>query len=91
MELTDALIIVFYLLGNSGQALCIKSCREDLILTRKSHNCAGIAFIQGDSAGGSKLIEQTLRSRSILFIAKAKRKVKEMICIVQTPSADRCY
>ena len=38
----------------------MRSCHEDLILTRKSHNCAGIAFIQGDSAGGSKLIEQTL-------------------------------
>ena len=31
-----------------------------MILTRKSHNCAGTAFVQGDSAGGSKLIEQTL-------------------------------
>ena len=30
-----------------------------MILTRKSHNCAGIAFVQGDSAGGSKLTEQT--------------------------------
>ena len=54
------LIIVFYTLGNFEQALCIRSCHEDLILTRKSHNCSGIAFIQGDSAGGSKLIEQTL-------------------------------
>ena len=53
------LTIVFHPLGNFGQALCIRSCHEDLILTRKSHNCAGIAFIQGDSAGGSKLIEQT--------------------------------
>ena len=42
-----------------AQALCIRSCHENLILTRKSHNCAGIEFIQGDSAGGSKLIEQT--------------------------------
>ena len=34
-----------------------------MILTRKSHNCAGAAFVQGDSsAGGSKLIEQTLPS-----------------------------
>ena len=54
------LTIVFYPLGNFGQALCIKACHEDLILTRKSHNCAGIAFIQGDSTGGSILIEQTL-------------------------------
>ena len=38
----------------------IRSCHEDLILTRKSNSCAGIAFILGDSVGGSKLIEQTL-------------------------------
>ena len=31
-----------------------------MILTRRNHNCPGIAFIQKDSAGGSKLIEQTL-------------------------------
>ena len=54
------LTIVFYPLGNFGQALCIRSCHDGLILTRKSHNCSGIAFIQGDSAGGSKLIERTL-------------------------------
>ena len=54
------LTIVFYPLGNFGQALCIRSCHEDLSLTKKSHNCAGIAFIRGDSAGGSKLTEQTL-------------------------------
>ena len=46
----------FYPLGNFGQALCIRSCHEDLILTRKGHNGAGIAFIQGDSAGGSKFM-----------------------------------
>ena len=46
------LTIVFYPLDNFGQALCIRSCHEDLILTRKSHNRGGIAFIQGDSAGG---------------------------------------
>ena len=54
------LTIVFYQLGNFGQALCIRSYHEDLILTWKSHNCSGIAFIQEDSAGGSKLIKQTL-------------------------------
>ena len=54
------LTIAFYPLGNFRQALCIKSCLEDLVLTRKRHNCTGIAFIQGDSAGASKLIEQTL-------------------------------
>ena len=58
------LTIVFYPLGNFGQALCIRSCHEDLILTRKSHNCSVIAFIQGDSAGGSELIEQTLLKSS---------------------------
>ena len=62
------LTIVFYPLGSFGQALCIKSCHEDLILTRKSHNCAGIAFIQGDSAGGSKLSEQTLPCSLIWLI-----------------------
>ena len=31
-----------------------------MILTRKSHNCAGTAFVQGDSAVGSNLIEQIL-------------------------------
>ena len=55
------LTIVFYPLGNFGQALCIRSCHEDLIMTRKSHNCVGIAFIQGGPAGGSKLTGQALR------------------------------
>ena len=50
------LTIVFYPLDNFGQALCIRSCHEDLILTRKSHNCARIAFIQG-----SKLIEWSFK------------------------------
>ena len=55
------LTTVFYPLGNFGQVWCIRSCHEDLILTRKSHNCAGIAFIQGDPASDSRLIEQTLQ------------------------------
>ena len=65
MEIANCsnLTILFYALGNFGQALCVRSCHEDLILERKSHNCAGIAFIQGDSAGGSKLIEQTLHNQ----------------------------
>ena len=53
------LIIVFYPLGSFGQALCIRSCHENLILIRKNHNWAGIAFIQGDSVGGSKFSEHT--------------------------------
>ena len=51
---------VFYFLGGFGQQLLIRSCHEDVILTKKSHDCAGTAFVQEDSAGGSKLIEQTL-------------------------------
>ena len=50
---------VFYFLGDFGQALSIRSCHKDVILTRKSDNCAGTAFVQEDSAGGSKLNEQT--------------------------------
>ena len=61
------LTTVFYPLVNFGHVLCIKSCYEDLNLTRKSHNCTGIAFIQGDSAGSSKLIEQTLSTFKIQF------------------------
>ena len=49
-----------YCLGDLVQALLIRSCHEDVILTRKSHNCAETAFVQGHFAGGSKLIEQTL-------------------------------
>ena len=44
------LTIVICHLGSFGQALCIRSCHEDLTLTRKSHNCTAIAFNQGDSA-----------------------------------------
>ena len=53
------------LFADFGQALLIRSCHEDVILTRRSHNWAGTAFLQGDSAGGSKLIEQTLRTISL--------------------------
>ena len=44
-------------LGDFAQALLIRSRHEDVILTRKSHNCAGTAFVQEDSSGDSKLIE----------------------------------
>ena len=53
-------------MGDLGQALFIRSCHEDVIFTRKSHNCDGTAFVQGDSAGGSKLTEQTLRIFAVL-------------------------
>ena len=71
------LTAVFYPLGNFGQALCIRSCHEDLIVTRKSHNCSGIAFIQGDSAGGSKLIEQTLNT--VRFAASQFNKINRPV------------
>ena len=58
----DHLKIANCSLGNFGQALCIRSWHEDLILIRKSHNCSGIEFIRGDTAGGLKLIEQTLNT-----------------------------
>ena len=38
---------VFYPSGNVGQALCIRLCHEDLLLTRKSHNCAGLHSFRG--------------------------------------------
>ena len=64
--------------------LGIRSCQEDLILTRKSHNCSGIAFIQGDSAGGSKLIEQTLlmveKSFYVKFKCQHKSADKKGLC-----------
>ena len=49
-------VLSFTFLGDFGQALLIRSCHEDVILTRKSHNCAGTAFVQEDS----KLIDKTL-------------------------------
>ena len=60
LEIANCFYLIIVFLGNFGQALCIRSCHKYLILTRKSHNYAGIAIIQGDSASGSKLIEQTL-------------------------------
>ena len=62
LEIADcsgkALFVTY--LGDLGQVLIIRLCHEDVIFTRKSHNCAGTAFVQGNSAGGSKLTEQTL-------------------------------
>ena len=37
--------------------------------------CAGIAFIQGDSAGSSKLIEQTLRGLLLYTGGKVVKKL----------------
>ena len=73
------LTIVLYSLDNFGQALCIRSCHQDLILTRKSHNCAGIAFIQEDSAGGSKLIEQTLLYHCFRIVVMHGETIWELI------------
>ena len=58
-DCSNLISIVYYLLGDLGQALFIRSCHENVIFTRKSHNCAGTAFVQGDSVGGSKLTKQT--------------------------------
>ena len=60
------LTIFFYPLGNFGQS--IRSCHEDVILTRKNHNCHGTAFILRDSAGGSKLIKQTLLGNRLTLL-----------------------
>ena len=63
--------IVYYFLGNFEKALFIRSCHEEVILTRKWHNWAGTAFIQGDSTVGSKLIGRTLPLRgkiSMIFV-----------------------
>ena len=51
----------------------IKSCHEDVILRRKSHKCTETAFVQGDSAGGSKLTEQTLQHGGKNFSNLAKQ------------------
>ena len=47
-------------LGDFGQTLFIRLCHEDVILAINSPNCTGKAFVQGDSAGASNLIEQSL-------------------------------
>ena len=44
-----------------------------MILTKKSHNCAGTAFVQGDSEGGSKLSEQTKSSRLKIKLSECHR------------------
>ena len=54
--------IVFNFLGDFGQAMWMRSCHEDMILIRRSHNCTGTACVQGDSASCSNLTEQTLIS-----------------------------
>ena len=45
-----------------GEALFEKSCDQDAIRRTKTHNCIGREKFQGDAAGGSKLIEQTLQA-----------------------------
>ena len=79
------LTIVFYPFANFGQTLCIRSRHGDQILTRKSHNCAGIALIQGTSAGGSKFIQQTLQYsmnwKSSMQCSPYCQKIFETPCI----------
>ena len=65
VHLKSKMLIVVYPLGNVGQELCIRSCHEDLILTRKRHNCSSIGFIQVGLCSGSKLIEQTFHCCSV--------------------------
>ena len=52
------LTIVFYPLSNFGQALCIRSCHENLILTRKVHvpNFGGLSGSE-DRGGGDNSIQ----------------------------------
>ena len=45
-----------------GKALFLNACHQDAIKQTNTHNCVGIEKFQGDTAGGSKLIEQTLLS-----------------------------
>ena len=39
-------------------------------------NCTGTAFLQGDSAGGSKLIEQTLACYSKHFLDETQSNIR---------------
>ena len=48
-------------MGDVGQTSSIRSCTEEMFFfSRESHNCAGVAFVQGDSVDGSKLIDITI-------------------------------
>ena len=49
-------------IGQSWANFVYKIVPRSVIFTRKSHNFAGTAFVQGDSVGGSKLTEQTPRT-----------------------------
>ena len=50
-----------------GEALFQNACHQDPIKQTNTHNCVGIEKFQGDTAGGSKLIEQTLLSWSVIL------------------------
>ena len=52
-------------------------------MTRKSHNCAGNAFVQGDSAGGSKLIEQILTIRTYNIYHNLTYKSRYLIYVME--------
>ena len=70
-------------MGDFGQALFISWYHEDAILTGKSRNCAGTAFVQGDSADGSKLTEQTLKqiSYTVKFTQDLPLIDREQFCL----------
>ena len=54
------------------------------MFSRKSHNCAGTAFVQGVSVGGSKLIEQTLRKGYTVY-DKSNKKISDKLAILTCP------
>ena len=67
--------------GDLGQALLERSYLEDVILARNSNNYVRAAFIQGDSAGGSKLIEQTLQSAKLVAVfCRPGRDFRTILC-----------
>ena len=63
------------------QPLFIRSCHKDVILARKNHDCVGIVFAQGDSAGGSKLVGQTLRK----YVSTLRVQEPENVSLITDP------
>ena len=50
-------------MGKCRQALFQKACHQGEIKRTKTHNCVETEKFQRDAAGGSKLIEQTLKRK----------------------------